>query len=101
MTKLVEILSDEIKQRGPATFNQFMEMALYHPQYGYYSSNRLKIGGRGDFYTAPTVSPLFGAMVARQLAEMWRLAGAPGYWTLVEYGPGTGKLAGDINKYLN
>ncbi|MCG8401702.1 MAG: SAM-dependent methyltransferase [Firmicutes bacterium] len=96
MTKLAEILSAGIKQRGPATFNRFMEMALYHPQYGYYSSNRLKIGGRGDFYTAPTVSPLFGAMVARQLAEMWRLAGAPGYWTLVEYGPGTGKLAGDI-----
>ncbi|KJS13102.1 MAG: hypothetical protein VR67_05540 [Peptococcaceae bacterium BRH_c8a] len=96
MSKLAAIIAAEISSQGPITFARFMELALYHPEYGYYSTPGLKIGGRGDFYTAPTVSPLFGAMIARQLEEMWRLAGRPENWSIVEFGPGTGKLAGDI-----
>lgn len=100
MSKLVETITEEIKLCGPITFARFMELALYHPAYGYYTSPDVKIGTAGDFYTAPTVSPLFGAMVARQLEEMWQLAGRPDYWALVEFGPGTGKLARDIMNAL-
>jgi len=96
MSKLAEIITAEIRREGPITFAWFMEQALYHPGLGYYSTPEVKIGRGGDFYTAPTVSPLFGAMIARQLNEMWRLAGQPECWSIVEFGPGTGKLAGDI-----
>lgn len=101
MSALEGIISAEIEDHGPITFERFMELALYHPQWGYYSTPVEKIGRGGDFYTAPTVSPLFGAMVARQLEEMWRLAECPETWTLVEFGPGTGKLAGDIMSELS
>lgn len=100
MSELTEILKDEIRRAGSITFARFMELALYHPEQGYYSTPRTKIGRGGDFYTAPSVSPLFGAMIARQLEEMWRLAGQPAAWSIVEFGPGTGKLAGDIMNAL-
>lgn len=96
MSKLVELIKEEITMSGPVTFARFMEQALYHPQYGYYSAPEPKIGRSGDFYTAPTVSPIFGAMLARQFSEMWSLAGRPDKWILAEYGPGTGVLARDI-----
>ncbi|MCL2337386.1 MAG: SAM-dependent methyltransferase [Firmicutes bacterium] len=96
MFPLEKIIADEIRRAGAMTFARFMELALYHPQYGYYSTPQAKIGRAGDFYTAPSVSPLFGAMLARQIEEMWRLAGRPQVWSIVECGPGTGKLAGDI-----
>ena len=47
-----------------------MELALYTPQYGYYSGGSHKIGTDGDFITAPTLSPLFGQTLAKQLAEL-------------------------------
>ena len=94
MFPLEEIITDEIRRAGAMTFARFMELAPYHPQYGYYSTPQAKIGRGGDFYTAPAVSTLFGAMLARQVEEMWRLAGRPQVWSIVECGPGTGKLAG-------
>ncbi len=100
MDKLPRIIAREIKHQGPVSFARFMELALYHPELGYYSSERQKIGRAGDFYTAPSVSPLFGQMLARQAEEMWRISGRPEQWALVEYGPGTGKLAGDIMSAL-
>jgi SAM-dependent MidA family methyltransferase len=96
MSRLEEIIKKDIKSNGPVTFARFMEAALYHPRYGYYTSAENPIGRQGDFYTAPTASPLFGAMLARQFHEMWRLAGRPAHWVLVEYGPGTGVLARDV-----
>jgi len=96
MSELAEIITDEIRRAGSITFARFMELALYHPEHGYYSTTKAKIGRDGDFYTAPSVSPLFGATIARQMEEMWRLAGQPHVWSIVEFGPGTGKLAGDI-----
>ncbi|WP_415906956.1 hypothetical protein [Neisseria weixii] len=38
-------------------FSRFMELALYHPEFGYYTGGSHKIGGSGDFITAPTLSP--------------------------------------------
>ncbi|SFR10076.1 class I SAM-dependent methyltransferase [Desulfoscipio geothermicus] len=96
MPRLADLIKEEIKTNGPITFARFMEQALYHPELGYYTSPGTQIGRTGDFYTAPTVSPLFGAVLARQFHEMWRLAGCPSSWALVEYGPGTGVLARDI-----
>ncbi|CAM5181658.1 SAM-dependent methyltransferase [Oligella ureolytica] len=41
--KLANILQQEIESNGPISFEQYMAHALYHPEYGYYTSGRLKL----------------------------------------------------------
>lgn len=98
-----KMLHDIIKQRinaaGPLSFRDYMDMALYYPQLGYYTSSREKIGPRGDFFTSPSLHPVFGQLVARQLLEMWDLLGEEKF-TIIEYGAGTGALCRDILHYI-
>lgn len=93
---LAEIILSTIQKEGQMTFERFMEMALYYPRLGYYTSERERIGPEGDFYTSPDLHPIFGRVMAGQLYEMWLLLGRPEYWQLVEYGAGKGSLARDI-----
>jgi len=72
-----------------------MEMALYHPHLGYYTSANDKIGKDGDFYTSPYMTDVFGHVIAKQLEEMWQLTGKSDF-TIVEYGAGMGSLCIDI-----
>ena len=72
-----------------------MELALYDPEHGYYASAPRRSGKNGDYYTSVDVSPLFGATIAEQLVEMWRLRGR-GDFHLVEAGAGNGRLTRDI-----
>ncbi len=59
---------DEIGRRdGAINFRDFMELALYHPRHGYYSSTRSRYGRHGDFLTAPTASSWYGRILARVL----------------------------------
>lgn len=88
-------LREIIKMEGPITFARFMELALYHPEYGYYNSKDTIIGKEGDFYTSVHVSPLFGEMICEQLAEIDSLLQAT-VLQIVEYGAGKGFLALDI-----
>jgi SAM-dependent MidA family methyltransferase len=69
---------------------------LYYPDLGYYTSNRNQIGKEGDFYTSACLTPVFGALIGRQLEEMWHLLGEEAPFTIVEYGAGTGILCQDI-----
>ena len=75
-----------------------MELALYHPEYGYYATAPQRSGQHGDFFTSVDVGPLFGELIAVQLAEMWRVLEAAGaeHFDLVEAGSGNGRLARDI-----
>ena len=50
---LRNIIIEKIKQEGPLSFHDFMEMALYYPGLGYYTSGAETIGVNGDFYTSP------------------------------------------------
>ena len=84
-----------IAERGPITFAEFMEVALYHPDGGYYTSGE-RVGAAGDFYTSPSVHPAFGALLAVQLFQMWELLGRPAPFTIVEAGAGNGLLCRDI-----
>lgn len=96
---LSEIIIERIKKEGPLSFRDFMEMALYYPELGYYNSARNKIGKDGDFYTSANLTAAFGAMIGRQIEEMWRnLEKKP--FKIVEYGAGTGLLCHDILDYL-
>ena len=85
-----------IEERGRVTFREFMDLCLYHPKYGYYSSNREKIGKRGDYYTSPCVHPIFGGMIAKQIHQMWVLMGRRSRFHIVEFGAGKGLLCHDI-----
>lgn len=89
-----------IKRNGPVTFARYMEMALYHPEEGYYMRDGEKIGAGGDFYTSPDVSSLFGRALADQLVEMWKAAGRPFRWVVLEQGAGKGSLARDMLEYI-
>ena len=76
-----------------------MELALYHPQYGYYHSSRQKIGPAGDYYTSPNVHPVFGHLIARQLHQMWEALDRPSPFIITEMGAGKGLLCSDILHY--
>src|ERR1700674_120425 len=87
-----EYLAAEIAAAGWMSFERFMDLALYAPGLGYYSAGARKLGAGGDFTTAPEVSPLFGACVARQCAE---ILSALGGGSILEIGAGSGRLAAD------
>ncbi len=89
-----------IKAEGRITFEKFMEMALYDPEFGYYRSPDLVIGKGGDFYTSAHLHPVFGAMVGRQITEMWEFSGRPGLFTIIEVGGGEGHICRDMLHYL-
>jgi SAM-dependent MidA family methyltransferase len=92
---LEQIIADKIQHTGPISFRNFMEMALYYPGLGYYTSAGHKIGTQGDFLTSCSYTSLFGKLLARQLEEMNEKIAAPDF-TVVEYGAGTGTLCRDI-----
>jgi SAM-dependent MidA family methyltransferase len=78
---------------GWLSFERFMDIVLYSPGLGYYSSGAQKIGAGGDFTTAPEVSSLFGACVAVQCAEILDEVSAG---CILEIGAGSGRLAADV-----
>ncbi|MBV6343288.1 SAM-dependent methyltransferase [Candidatus Magnetobacterium casensis] len=95
------IIRDRIRREGGAIpFKEFMSMSLYYPGYGYYTGAATQIGRDGDYFTAPHLHPVFGALVARQTAEMWQLMGRPADFCVVEFGAGRGYLAADVLGYL-
>ncbi len=93
---LVAELRARIARDGPMRFREFMEAALYHPRYGYYRTDAAVTGRSGDYVTSPEVHPVFGALVAKQLHELWTLMERPARFDVVEQGAGRGLLARDI-----
>ena len=87
-----------IQKRGKITFVEFLEIALYWPQGGYYTGPE-RVGADGDYYTSPAVHPVFGALLAVQLYQMWRLMDRPAPFTVLELGAGSGLLCRDIITY--
>ncbi|HYO51078.1 MAG TPA: SAM-dependent methyltransferase [Chloroflexia bacterium] len=88
-------IREQIKAHGPVTVAQFMEWALYHPEYGYYTTGP-NIGPRGDFTTSPEASTMFGRLLAKHVSEIDTLLGHPSLFHIVEFGPGRGTLARDL-----
>lgn len=99
MMELEQIIIQKIKDEGPISFCSFMEMALYYPQLGYYTSSPEKTGIAHDYYTSPVLSRLFGFMIGKQIEEMFSLVNED-VFTIVEYGAGRGALCTDILDYL-
>jgi SAM-dependent MidA family methyltransferase len=97
---LVERLRAEIEATGPITFARFMEVALTDPERGYYATTTDRPSRTGDFLTAPELHPIFGATLARALAEQWRALDRPDPFVVREYGAGSGTLAEAIVRGL-
>jgi SAM-dependent MidA family methyltransferase len=93
---LRELIGEEIRRSGPIPFSRYMELCLYHPEFGYYSRNASQFGKAGDFYTSSDVHAVFGRLLARQFEEIWRVFGSPNVMTVVELGPGRGLFAQDV-----
>jgi SAM-dependent MidA family methyltransferase len=96
--ELRRFILSQIEKRGPIPFSQFMDWCLYHPDYGYYQSQRMRIGRDGDFYTSPCVHPLFGGLIAKQLSQMSQQSEGP-FFDVVEQGGGTGFLCEDVLRW--
>ena len=95
---LAALIRDEIAAAGGwLPFDRYMERVLYAPRLGYYSGGARKFGRRADdgsdFITAPELSPLFAATLARPLAQALEASGTR---HLMEFGAGTGRLAAGL-----
>jgi len=87
-------LKRQIALEGPITVAAYMAACLHDPQDGYYAA-RPRLGGDGDFITAPLVSQMFGELIGLWAGEMWERLGRPATVRLVEVGPGDGTLMRD------
>jgi SAM-dependent MidA family methyltransferase len=96
--RFVELIRSEIQAAGGALgFDRYMELALYHPQFGYYTHPGKRIGKAGDFITSVSIGRCFGKLLARHLAApVIELAGGSGDLLLVEPGAEDGDLALDV-----
>ena len=91
-----ECIRDRIATHGSISFPEFLDLALYHPQLGYYARADNQVGKAGDFYTSVSVGPLFGQLLARRFSTWWEANGHPSPWRILEIGAHDGKLAADI-----
>lgn len=106
MKALEEIIRREISAHGAIPFARFMELALYHPEHGYYEREESRIGRHGDYFTSVSVGSLFGELLAFQIAEwlaeleMRNAEPGTGVLHLMEAGAHNGNLARDILAWL-
>jgi SAM-dependent MidA family methyltransferase len=97
---LKRVILERIGEHGKITFAEFMDLVLYHPKHGYYKRARRKVGGEGDFITSASGHPIFGHMLARQIAQMWEIMDCDHDFAIVEMGAGEGHLCLDILDYM-
>ena len=95
MNKLREIIRDEIAACGAISFERFMELSLYCPEFGYYEKLANTPGGGGDFFTSVSVGSLLGELLAFQFAR-WVEAASLESFQLLEAGAHDGRLARDV-----
>jgi len=96
------IAAEIARHGGWLSFARYMEMALYEPGLGYYSNPGQVFGAAGDFVTAPELTPLFGATLARQVSP-WLKDPAPAGsgQGVLEVGGGSGMLAAQLLNALD
>jgi SAM-dependent MidA family methyltransferase len=100
MTPLEQHIRAEIEARGPISFRQFMELALYHPEQGYYRKARDPFGKGGDFFTNSQLQPVFGRLLAQQIARWRDEMRCPSGFTVVEIGAGRGETLRQVQQLL-
>lgn len=86
--------------KGVITFAEFMEVALYWHDGGYYASGRRRWGEKGDYITSIDISPVFSRVIAKTVLETWVCLGRPEAFELIEAGAGRGWLSKGIDEAL-
>jgi NADH dehydrogenase [ubiquinone] 1 alpha subcomplex assembly factor 7 len=94
VSTLSSLIASEIKDHGPIPLSHFMDLALAHPEHGYYRT-RDPLGQTGDFITAPEISQMFGEIIGLWAAVVWQTLGSPDPFILAEFGPGRGTMMAD------
>ena len=92
-TDLISEIKKQIEKKGRITFAEFMDIALYWPGKGYYTSENVRWGKDGDYLTSIDVSPVFGRLLAYQINEMWQNLGSPPQFSIIEVGAGREELS--------
>ena len=87
------------KKNFTQSIDNFIEKALYDKKTGYYSQKN-PFGKKGDFITAPIISPLFSEMISIWLISFWFKIGKPKNLSFVELGPGDGSFCKTLCKVL-
>ena len=78
-----------INLNGSRSIDKFIEKALYDKNNGYYSKKN-PFGKKGDFVTAPIISPIFSEIIFIWVISYWVNLGKPKKFSFVELGPGNG-----------
>jgi SAM-dependent MidA family methyltransferase len=76
-----------------------MEVALYHPEFGYYRRGRDPFGKQGDYFTAEQIQPVFGILIANRLRQLREELGNPAGFTVVELGAGRAEMAAAFSSF--
>jgi SAM-dependent MidA family methyltransferase len=87
------LLRESISTKGPITFAEFMDTVLYHSSFGYYTRST---GAPADYFTSVSAHPVFGAMLANHLDDLWIALDRPNPFAVIELGAGEGILADHI-----
>ncbi|NCG28022.1 MAG: hypothetical protein GWP42_10830 [Verrucomicrobiales bacterium] len=95
---IMGLIHEKIHESDSALpFDEFMELALYHPNYGYYTSARKRVGSDGDFITSVSVGQCFGMILAHHFAPIIEsMASNSDEVVIVELGAEEGDLAKDV-----
>ncbi|MBL9117237.1 MAG: SAM-dependent methyltransferase [Verrucomicrobiaceae bacterium] len=91
-----QLLREMIAKSGPISWRQAMELALYHPQAGYYGSTVRPVGRKGDFFTSVSVGSLYGELIAEVALKVWDALGKPEDFVIAEQAAHDGQLMADI-----
>ncbi|MGE5325816.1 MAG: SAM-dependent methyltransferase, partial [Deltaproteobacteria bacterium] len=70
MTPLHKYLLDLLRRSGAMPFSRYMQLCLYHPEFGYYMQEGERTGVAGDYFTSADLHPIFSRLLARQAVEM-------------------------------
>lgn len=86
-----DLVFGAIAERGPLRFSEYMQLALYGDGAGFY--RRFVPGHGSDYRTSPTMTPVFGQLIASAMERMYVALDEPDVMTVVEVGGGSGTLA--------
>jgi SAM-dependent MidA family methyltransferase len=99
-TALQQLIIERIQRERIITFAEYMRMALYEPNYGYYVTGPARIGWEeGDYFTNANLSVFFANCMARQLHQWWEKLGRPAPFVVLEQGAERGKLAQGVRNW--
>lgn len=85
------LIRQEIDRAGPMSFSRFVDLALYHPLYGYYNQPVQRRGKGGDYFTSLQVSDIFPRIFASAILQLKETLGTE-HFSLIEMGSGNGEF---------